>query len=488
MSLFAFFEKRLWIKVLGGILAALLLVFGFIIITNVNFQKRLIDQQADDYGETLATAIEGTMFDALAVGDNDTVRQQFARLKEKTRDLDVFVFDATGEIIFGTQKETIGKNLATTLSDPHHLATARKMLETGRSPDTALRESISGSRYISLLRPILNEKRCQHCHGKTRRVLGGIQVRTSVEKAFVAADQIRNKSIVVGFLGFFLLGVVVYLLFRRSINRPLNRLLEVTGYMRRGDLTHSLTITGQDEINHMMARLNLVMQSLRDMIAEIKQNADVLKELACSQAASVEETSASIEEISNMTKQTAENAHRADELMREVKAVVEEASQSIDRLAQSMADIKSSNEQTSKIVTAIDEIAFQTNLLALNAAVEAARAGEAGAGFAVVADEVRNLALRAAEAAKNTTTLIEDTTSRVNEGVGLMKKTDAAFSTLSEKIGTACTLMNDIDTAAREQSDGITHVNTAISEIDQGVQKVAASAEELSGAIETFVI
>ncbi|MBW2126514.1 MAG: HAMP domain-containing protein [Deltaproteobacteria bacterium] len=466
MSLFAFFEKRLWIKVLGGILAALLLVFGFIIITNVNFQKRLIDQQADDYGETLATAIEGTMFDALAVGDNDTVRQQFARLKEKTRDLDVFVFDATGEIIFGTQKETIGKNLATTLSDPHHLATARKMLETGRSPDTALRESISGSRYISLLRPI--------CHGKTRRVLGGIQVRTSVEKAFVAADQIRNKSIVVGFLGFFLLGVVVYLLFRRSINRPLNRLLEVTGYMRRGDLTHSLTITGQDEINHMMARL--------------KQNADVLKELACSQAASVEETSASIEEISNMTKQTAENAHRADELMREVKAVVEEASQSIDRLAQSMADIKSSNEQTSKIVTAIDEIAFQTNLLALNAAVEAARAGEAGAGFAVVADEVRNLALRAAEAAKNTTTLIEDTTSRVNEGVGLMKKTDAAFSTLSEKIGTACTLMNDIDTAAREQSDGITHVNTAISEIDQGVQKVAASAEELSGAIETFVI
>ncbi len=110
-----------------------------------------------------------------------------------------------------------------------------------------------------------------------------------------------------------------------------------------------------------------------------------------------------------MTKKNAENASMADVLMNEANQVVSEANESMGQLTQSMEEISKASEQTSKIIKTIDEIAFQTNLLALNAAVEAARAGEAGAGFAVVADEVRNLAMRAAEAAKNTAELIEGT-------------------------------------------------------------------------------
>ncbi len=488
MSISGFFAQRLWVKVLGGILASVIFVFGFIIITTFDFQKRLIDQQANNYGETLAMAIEGAMFDALAVGDNDTVRQQFARLNETMKGVQVFVFDNEGEIVFATEKSMIGAQFNEIFKDQNSISVAKKMLETGKSSGRVLKENISGAHYISLLKPILNEKRCQHCHGRSRKVLGGIQVRSSVQEAFLAAERFRYKSILVSILGFFLLGLVVFLLFRNNVNRPVNQLLEVTGHMRKGDLSRTLKVKGRDEISHMMARLNLVMEALRNMISGIRENAEELREFAFNQASSLEETSASVEEISNMTKQTADNADKADQLMKDVKTVVDEASQSIDQLAKSMGEIKSSSERTFKIVTDIDEVAFQTNLLALNAAVEAARAGEAGAGFAVVADEVRNLALQAAKAAKNTTELIENTTNRIKDGVQLMEKTDAAFSLLSEKIEDACKLINEIDNAAREQSEGVNHVNTAISEIDKGVQRVAASSEKLSDAIKIFTV
>ena len=134
-----------------------------------------------------------------------------------------------------------------------------------------------------------------------------------------------------------------------------------------------------------------------------------------------------MEEMTSMTRKTAENAKYADDLTREANREVNEANTAMQSLTVSMAEISTASEETSKIIKTIDEIAFQTNLLALNAAVEAARAGEAGAGFAVVADEVRNLAMRAAEAARNTATLIESTVAKVHEGAALVDGTNASF-------------------------------------------------------------
>ncbi|MCX5875748.1 MAG: methyl-accepting chemotaxis protein, partial [Deltaproteobacteria bacterium] len=172
---------------------------------------------------------------------------------------------------------------------------------------------------------------------------------------------------------------------------------------------------------------------------EVSSSSQTLAEGASQQAAAVEETSASLEEVGAMIKQDADNARQADALMKEANQVIQSADESMKKLTASMDEISAASAQTQKIVKTIDEIAFQTNLLALNAAVEAARAGEAGAGFAVVADEVRNLAMRAAEAAKNTSNLIEGTVQKITTGNALVSETSDSFYVASQsttRIGT----------------------------------------------------
>ena len=185
-----------------------------------------------------------------------------------------------------------------------------------------------------------------------------------------------------------------------------------------------------------------------------------------------------------MTKQNADNASTADKLMKDSKLMVEKANGSMTELTQSMEDISKASDETSKIIKTIDEIAFQTNLLALNAAVEAARAGEAGAGFAVVANEVRNLAMRAAEAAKNTSVLIEGTVKKVREGSELVERTGGAFAEVSRSAAKVADLVAEIAAASSEQAQGIDQINKAVAEMDKVTQQTAANAEESASASE----
>lgn len=190
-------------------------------------------------------------------------------------------------------------------------------------------------------------------------------------------------------------------------------------------------------------------------------------------------------QVSTASQSLAEGAsEQADKLMKGANQTVGEANAAMNALTASMQAIAKASEETSKIIKTIDEIAFQTNLLALNAAVEAARAGEAGAGFAVVADEVRNLAMRAADAAKNTAELIEGTVKKVQDGTALVNKTDDAFSKVAESASKVGELVAEIAAASNEQSQGIDQVNKAVNEMDRVVQQTAANAEENASASE----
>lgn len=217
---------------------------------------------------------------------------------------------------------------------------------------------------------------------------------------------------------------------------------------------------------------------------EVSAASQSLAEGASEQASALEETSASMEELSSMTSQNADNANQANSLMTETSLVVNEANGAMQELTEAIREIAKGSEDMAKIIKTIDEIAFQTNLLALNAAVEAARAGEAGAGFAVVADEVRSLALRSAEAAKNTANLIDESIKRIKNGSEIVLKSNDAFDRVLKGAKKVGGLVGEIAAASNEQAQGISQISKAVAEMDTVVQQNASTAEESAAASE----
>ena len=218
--------------------------------------------------------------------------------------------------------------------------------------------------------------------------------------------------------------------------------------------------------------------------AQVASSSQALAQGSSEQAASLEETSASSAEITSMTQKNAENSSTAASLMTDVDHRVTEGNQTLQEMMQSMQEITGSSDKISKIIKVIDEIAFQTNILALNAAVEAARAGEAGMGFAVVADEVRSLAQRSAQAAKDTSALIEESIAKSNEGSTRLQRVADVMGAITESTVKVKTLVDEVNLGSQEQSRGIQQISKAIAQMDQVTQGTAASAEQGASASE----
>ncbi|MGB0347541.1 MAG: methyl-accepting chemotaxis protein [Balneolaceae bacterium] len=230
--------------------------------------------------------------------------------------------------------------------------------------------------------------------------------------------------------------------------------------------------------------LDQASDQLNSASGEVSGSGQSLASSSSQQAARIEETSSSLEELSSQIKVNNENTNAMEVEMGYTKELVEVGLRSVDELIAAMDTIRETSSETSKIIKTIDDIAFQTNLLALNAAVEAARAGEAGKGFAVVAEEVRNLAQRSAEAARNTSGLIQKSQSSSENGAQLAEKTAENWKSIAGHAGQVGTMVQEISIATEEQSSAVSQITSLMSEMDANVQQNASNAEESASAAE----
>jgi PAS domain S-box-containing protein len=283
-----------------------------------------------------------------------------------------------------------------------------------------------------------------------------------------------------------------------AVIKPVNEASDCLKEMAQGNLDVEMKGNYQGDHAVIKENLNATLASLNDILnqvtvavdqvstgaRQVSDSSQSLSQASTEAASSLEEITASMHELTSQTNMNAENATQANQLAEQAKISAEKGEGQMGAMVKAMNDINESASSISKIIKAIDEIAFQTNLLALNAAVEAARAGVHGKGFTVVAEEVRNLAQRSAAAAKETAEMIEGSIKKTEVGTRIAEDTSKALEEIVAGSAKVTDLIGEIASASKEQAQGIGQINTGLSQVDQVTQQVTASAEESASASE----
>lgn len=515
--MFDIVKKRLWLEFMVFISGFMILILSAIIIAGIVSRNKADQVQSGIQNRMLASAVEGGMFDALAVGNNDVVKQQFQRLKTTLPDLKVFVFDFNGKVSFSTETDAVG-NEASMVMPGDSAAGVMQDMENSTDSDTLFQGIMGGSPYAIYNRIIPNEARCYHCHGSSRKVLGAISVCSSAKAALDSARAIEKQSIAIGCAGLVIILAVIWCLFHLLVNRKIAVILDATHRMRQGDFTSTFDVRGRDEISHILARFNIVNEELRkamgsviDNSRELETSSSDLKALSQELTSGARETSGRSQALGVATEQMKQSlgavATAMDEATGNIELVAsasEEMNATINEIAKNAAmgktmmlnvvngvdsaarvveDLGKASEEIDMVTDEIRSISEQVSLLALNARIEAARAGEAGKGFAVVAQEITELA---GEAARSTLKVDEklgwmktkasETAAEIIHVSGLVMESEGAISTIAAAV-------EEQAITTREISINISGISTQVASAGKNVGLGVAAAAECAGDV-----
>ncbi|MFL9963564.1 Cache 3/Cache 2 fusion domain-containing protein [Paraburkholderia sediminicola] len=350
-----------------------------------------------------------------------------------------------------------------------------------RSADAALGEHDARDKFVSFITV-----------PEWQWLVGGVAPRDEVMAEVVAS---RNQFLVIGFALVGVFAIVFLIAVRRLVSRPLDEAARASERFAAGDLSVRVAKHGHaraDEIGRLMQSIDGIGEGLARIVSQVRHASADMSEgtekivtgsgniaaRIATQASSLEETAASMEQITSTVQQNADHATQANTLVTHAADAALEGGRAVERVVSTMGEISRSSQKIAEITTVIEGIAFQTNILALNAAVEAARAGEHGKGFAVVASEVRALAQRSAAAVKEIESLITGSTATVESGLRIAEEASSTMQGIVTQVGRVRAIMSEINVASREQSGGIEQVNLAVTQIGEATQQNATIVGE----------
>jgi len=430
-------------KVITFITACLAVVLAGLGAVNTTITDRLCRVEATRGAEMLAASITHAMAAFGELGDMDALEEYVAATADQEGLADVAAF--RGE---ATSRE-YGRREGAEPRD----AVQRRVLASGR-PEVVLDDDAHTIRYVM---PLPAVESCLDCHAEAAvgEVLGGADVTVSLASAVRSVNRQKAFSALASLVALLLQTGLLWVILTRLVIRPVNAVAH--GLHERSE---SLSATAS---------------AFSDSAVSIARGAN-------DQAASLQETTAALQEVSSGNRRSVEVVKRADRSGGKAVASVDQSFAAVRRMNSTMQEIREASQETARVIKVIDEIAFQTNLLALNAAVEAARAGEVGKGFAVVAEEVRNLAAGSAAAARNTQELIEASLARTTEGARFSAELEESMQDIVRSIRETTGIVSDVTRTSLKQAAELEQVNAAMERIDGITQANAAGAEETASA------